>query len=216
MFEIDWNNISPTDSLGLGSAATLSDYDKIISSQSYINSLRSGIKGYQQGKPIISGIKNTAPSFSVDTSYVKRISAFRSLDTKLCGTFSRLERKLVNFNQNITSTCIVQVTQQDLGTTSDNCECLRRILFTKLNDYFAPANVVSRNGNPNMSNFDEADWINVYPSTRNLLINDPSNQNGLNNMCFNVPYKLNVWFMFQTTGSSNGLPINEIIGSYIR
>jgi hypothetical protein len=154
-------------------------------------------------------------------SYTSRVSAFKIVDNnKLCGQFSSLERKLLDFNKNITTSCIVQVTKEDL-VPNDKCECLRRMIFNKLNDYFAPSNLVSRNGNPNKDTFNSSDWINIYPINRTLLQNALLNASNnlsltINNVCLNVPYKLNAWFFFEKTGNSYGQPIYEIVGSYIR
>jgi hypothetical protein len=118
-------------------------------------------------------------------------------------------------------------------------------LFNKLNDYFAPANVVSRNGNPNMATFNSSDWIRMYPVKRTLLQNpltltsdnsfnasaivaqlNVSNATNLtdfaflfsnaNNVCFNVPYKINVVFFYVKAGNVNGNTINNIVGSSVR
>jgi hypothetical protein len=247
MFEIVWANLPPTydDVFNFDNVNTVEQYDNIVSSLGFIKNQRSGIygtsllislidssfqskkitrfikTGYQIGKPLITGILSNS---DVDVSYASRVAAFKIVNNnKLCGQFSSLERQLLDFNRNISTSCIVQITREDL-VPNDKCECLRRMLFNKLNDYFAPSNVVSKNGNPATDTFNKTDWIDIYPLNRNLLKNATTTYDTflrslnltIDNVCLNVPYKLNVWFFFEKTGSSHGLPIYEIVGSYVR
>ena len=180
----------------------------------YFNSNKiSTLIGYTNGLPLITGYKaNLADNTPVNTSYNQRISTYEELrGGKLCGLNSVLERKLINFNQNISSSCIVQLTNNDLTNTL-NCNNLRKILFNKLNDYYAPSNLVSTNGNPNMSIYNSSDWVPVYPSSRYLDLNDSSNDSY---QCINIPYKMNVYFFFSTIGEINKTKVNQIKGTYI-
>jgi hypothetical protein len=231
MFEVKWAYLPDvsTDKLNLNQVMSLSKYDDFLTSQSYLKTIKSGIKGYRIGKPLITGVSNgtdmTEDNF--DISYNKRVSAFKILKSdRLCGTNSKSERQLIEFNRNLTSNCVVQVAKQDLNSVQ-KCECLRRVLFTKLNDYFAPSNYLSKNGNPNFTKFSTDDWLKVFPSIRPLKLNDYSflnnNQSStgldLDNLnyklCMNVPHKIHVWFFFLQSGYFNGESLNEIIGSYI-
>ncbi len=47
MFELKWNHLPNTtyDTLGFNNVVTMSDYDKLITSKTYTDSLKSGIKG---------------------------------------------------------------------------------------------------------------------------------------------------------------------------
>ena len=154
---------------------------------------------------LISGIGPSSNQVAI--SYDNFISYYNSLNGKLCGTLSNLERKLLKFNQNVSSSCVVQLTQSDLYY--QNCQCLRRVVFNKLNDYFAPSNFVSKNGK-----FDKSSWIPVFPSTRNMTALDYSKI--ASGTCPDVPYKLTAYFMYSNVGKSIGEPIYEIIGTYLK
>lgn len=105
-------------------------------------------------------------------------------------------------------------------TTLNKCECLRRRLFLKLNDYFAPATRVSKNGNPNRDTYTETDWLTVYPTNRAILINKYNmteyNAIPIHTNCTNVPYSINVFFFFEQVGYLSGDPLNEIVGAYVK
>ena len=148
------------------------------------------------------------------------------MNGKLCGTLSKLERSQLIFGQNTSSSCIVQVAKSDVAyslnsdnilTQADKCLCLRRILFNKLNDYFAPSNYVSKNGNPDMTSFNASDWLNVYP-TKRLLANQSISNRNISNIytCLDVPSKINVWFFYADVGKLNGTSFYEIVGTYVR
>lgn len=216
MFELKWNYLpeGSADPRDFNSVTSMSDYDELILSQAYLNDQKSGVKGYDVGKPVISGFKNQLDQI-VDISHNQRLSTFKILNGKLCGTVSRLERDLIKFGQNMSSSCVVQVTKQDLGNNLI-CSCLKRIIFKKLNDYFAPSNYVSKNGNPDMTKFTESDWINVYPVNRVLKFNDQNEVDENLNRCSNVPYKISIWFFYADAGRLNGKTINEITGTYVR
>lgn len=189
-----------------------SDYEQYLLSSSYVNSLKSGVLGYIDGKPLISGYKSDITSNDiVNITYNQRISSYKALNSKLCGTNSILERKLVKFNENTSYSCNIQLTQSDL-TTLDNCNKLRKIIFKKINDYFVPSNLVSKNGNPNMTVHNQSDWLKVYPDSRFLNVNDSSFDP---NQCVNMPYKLNIYFFYLPVGESNNQIISEILGTYI-
>ncbi|CAF0843994.1 unnamed protein product [Brachionus calyciflorus] len=213
MFEIKWVNLpnTTTDVFNLDSILSVSEYDDLIQGQEYLKILRSGKKGYVIGKPLISGILSNG---KWDVSYKNRFSTFRTLNGKLCGLNNQQERVLVNFGQNISSSCIVQVTKQDL-INEGKCASLRKIMFEKLNDYFAPSNRISKNGNPNLINFNETiDWLKVFPESRNLVLNNGSNSDGFST-CLQVPYKINLWFFYGDVGKQNGELIKEILGVYV-
>lgn len=172
-------------------------------------------KGYLKGRPIISGYK-LATDTDVNTVYHLRTSGQRLLNGVLCGTIGLSERELIRFGFNTSSSCVVQVAFDDLKS-SLGCLNLKRIVFQKLNSYFAPANYVSKNGNPDSNGFNESDWINVYPSTRTYLNEEIAGQLNFSlNTCLNVPYRINVWFFYQRVGKSNGEEVFEIVGSYVR
>ena len=124
---------------------------------------------------------------------------------------SNLERTEITFNKNISSSCVVRITLEDIRS---RCTCLRRLMFNKMNDYFAPANFVSKNGNPNMTSFNKNDWLDVYPSVRNFR-----EKSGIStdedSVCLQVPYKISVNFYIAQTGRKNGVYFNEIIGTYL-
>ena len=136
-----------------------------------------------------------------------------------------MERQQLLFGQNTSSSCIVQVAKSDLKVKvnnnivvqGDNCQCLKRIIFNKLNDYFVPSNFVSKNGNPNMDIFNSSDWLNVYPSKR-ILSSQSTSDSNLSSIyaCLDVPYKINVWFLYTEAGKSNGSAFYEIVGTYVR
>lgn len=183
---------------------SVADYNNYIYG-SQVTSFRSGLIGYLNGKPIISGYNN-----SVNVDYNQRISYFKTINNKLCGINSILERKIVNFNENITSSCIVQLTKKDLTNTS-NCNALRKIIFNKLNDYFAPANLISKNGNPRTP-YNSTDWINLYPNSRYLSVTDSTDDP---NKCSNIPYKMMIYFFYSPVSISDQITSSEIIGAYI-
>jgi hypothetical protein len=177
------------------------------------------------GKPVISGYQSSSSS-PIDITDGQRISNFKILNGKLCGTLSKLERSQLLFGQNTSSSCIIKVAKSDITysynsnnmlTQPNTCLCLRRILFNKLNDYFAPSNYVSKNGNPNMANFTSTDWVNVYPTNR-VLANQSMNNMNISNIytCLDVPSKINIWFLYANVGKSNGSSFYEIVGTYVR
>jgi hypothetical protein len=177
------------------------------------------------GKPVISGYQSSSSS-PIDITDGQRISNFKILNSKLCGTLSKLERSQLLFGQNTSSSCIIKVAKSDITysynsnnmlTQPNTCLCLRRILFNKLNDYFAPSNYVSKNGNPNMANFTSTDWVNVYPTNR-VLANQSMNNMNISNIytCLDVPSKINIWFLYANVGKSNGSSFYEIVGTYVR
>ena len=148
-------------------------------------------------------------STPVNIDYNQRFSTYSN--NKLCGLNSRSERKLIKFNQNMSSSCIVQLTNSDLTNTA-NCNNLRKIIFYKLNDYYAPSNLVSINGHPNMKIYNSSDWLNVYPASRflNLIDSSPDPYK-----CINIPYKMNVYFFHSKIGTINKTDVNQITGTYI-
>ncbi len=145
----------------------------------------------------------------VNIDYNQRISTYSN--DKLCSLSSRSERKLIKFNQNISSNCFIQLTNSDLTNTA-NCNNLRKIIFNKLNDYYAPSNLVSINGHPNMSVHNSSEWLKIYPSSRFLDLNDSSPDPY---KCINIPYQMNVQFFYSTIGTINKTNVNQITGAYI-
>lgn len=83
-----------------------------------------------------------------------------------------------------------------------------------MNDYFAPSNFVSKNGNPNMTSFNKNDWIDIYPSVRSFKEKSET-ITGDGSVCPQVPYKISVNFYIAQTGRKNGEFFNEIIGTYL-
>ena len=209
-FDLKW--IYDSSSLiNTSSLATVGSYNSLINSQSYLNGLTTGLSGYVTGDSLVSGYKlNTSDTATpVDISYDQRLSAYKILSGNLCGSVSNLERVQLRFNKNVSSGCNVRIASTDL---TYNCVCLRRIIFQKLNDYYAPSNFVSKNGNANMSIFNSNDWLNVYPASR--YFNETSTVNLT--MCPNVPYKMKIDFFFAQSGKKNGQSFNEIIGVHIK
>jgi len=219
MFELVWTYLPPNDVLNLNSITTTDAYDDLFSgedsaSESYLSRQKSGNKGYVIGKPLVSGYYEQT-SNRIDITNTQRISSYKSLNGKLCGTLSTLERSLIRFGQNSSSSCVVRVTKDDINK---NCLCLRRIMFKKLNDYFAPSNFVSKNGNPNIlnGNFDETDWLKVYPEKRIMDVSKDNPNEQLFDQCSNVPSKILISIFHVFSGRSNSESINEIIGVYVK
>lgn len=217
MFELKWNHLpnKTFDTLEFNSLTSVTDYDDLVSSSKFLNNQKSGTKGYTIGKPIISGFRVNGSNTNVDISSNYRLSAYKILNGKLCGTLSKLERETINFGHNKSSSCVVKVTKSDLADNS-TCLCLKRIIFNKLNDYFAPSNLISINGNPNMNEYVESDWLNIYPLNRYLKFTDVAQTDPNTGACLNVPYKLSIWFFYTNAGKSDGKTIREITGTYIR
>lgn len=126
-----------------------------------------------------------------------------------------MERTQIKFNENLNFNCIVQLTKQDL---SNQCSCLKNLLFNKLNDYFVPSNYVSKNGNPDMTQFNSSDWLDINPVTRQFNNAASSNLDNSNveGICPNVPYKIIVTFLYAKAGKASGIDYNEIIGTQLR
>lgn len=217
IFELKWIHDSiPVESI--------TQYNQLIISPGYISNLNNGLQGissnenftdvsgYVNGNVIVSGYRrdNENSTDPVDISYNLRVSTFKSLNGKLCGMVSNLERLEIRFNQNLSSSCLIRVSRPDI---QNNCRCLRNLMFNKINDYFVPANFVSKNGNPNMSAFDKIDWLNIFPATRQL--NDTFNQT-TPTICPDVPYKVSVEFLYARAGKANGTDFNELIGTYLK
>ena len=213
-------------------------------SSAYTVNLKSGTLGYSIGKPLITGYltqstttstqktttTTTESSATIDLSISHSLSALRVLDGKLCGVGKdrRLERDPVRFGYNTSASCVVRVAGADMSSVS-SCRCLKRIIFSKLNSYYAPANYVSRNGNPNMALganvvAQMSDWLSIYPTQRSFDSNfannaDPTTRynNALYGKCEGVPSKLNVWFVYKYVGTvGNGEPVYAITGSYLK
>jgi hypothetical protein len=163
---------------------------------------------------LISGYKSPIDT-SVDISYNLRVSSQRMLNGGICGTVTLAERELIKFGFNTSSSCIVQISKDDLNVEL-GCTNMKRVVFNKLNNYFAPSNFVSKNGNPNMGTFNAADWVNVYPETRTYVNEQQPSLNFSLNTCKNVPFRINAWFFYSHVGKSSGEEIYEIIGSYVR
>lgn len=212
-FETKWIHLpsSSQDNFNLNTIATVSEYDDLITSLDYLKTMRSGHRGYVNGKPIISGFFSNS---NIDISLAKRFSTFRSLNGKLCGQFNQQERILVSFGKNISSTCVVQVAKEDL-IDEDKCKSIRKIMFQKLNDYFVASNRVSKNGRPNLELYNETEWLEVFRSKFNESINDGKDSDGINR-CRNVPYKVNLYLFYGDVGRLNGEVINEILGAYVK
>jgi len=217
LFEIKWlNEKTPVKSIN--------EYNSFVESTEYVNNLKTSLRGiaqsnttvsgYIDGNIIISGVKDENAEKIVDISYNQRISSYKILNGKLCGQYSNQERIQIRFNQNLSSTCFVRLTMEDL---SSRCSCLKNLIFNKLNDYFAPSNYVSKNGAPDMNQFNASEWLNVYPLQR--IFNETSeknlNETELKGFCSSVPYKIIVNFMFARVGKASGIDFNEIIGVYI-
>lgn len=212
-FETKWIHLpSPNqDSFNLNTIASVSEYDDLITSLDFLKTMRSGHKGYVNGKPIISGFFSNS---NIDISLDKRFSTFRSLNGKLCGQYNQQERILVSFGKNISSSCVVQVAKEDL-IDEDKCKSIRQIMFQKLNDYFVASNRVSKNGRPNLELYNETEWLEVFRSKFNESLNDGKNSDGTSK-CRNVPYKVNLYLFYGDVGRLNGEVINEIIGTYVK
>lgn len=212
LFETKWVYLPANqDNFNLNGINTVSDYDKLISGVDYLKSLRSGHRGYVNGKPIISGFLKGS---QIDVSLEKRFSAFRSLNGKLCGQYNQQERQLVSFGKNTSSSCLVQVAKQDL-IDETKCDSIKKIMYQKLNDYFVSSNRISKNGNPNLTVYTQSDWLEVFRSQFNESINNGKNTDGINR-CRNVPYKISLLVFYGDVGRLNGEKINEIFGAYAK
>lgn len=176
------------------------------------------VKGYLWDRPIISGFKSTDPAgpTSVDVSNYLRIGSQRLLNTALCGTIGLSEREPVRFGSNMTATCQVQVSNDDLKTVA-GCNNLRRLVFKKLNSYYVPANVVSKNGNPNITQFVDTDWTSVLPAGERSFVNETSTSLITSlSTCGDVPYRINVFFFYQLVGKTNGENVYQIVSTNVR
>ncbi|RNA01778.1 tectonic-2 isoform X2 [Brachionus plicatilis] len=212
-FETKWVYLpnAAQDPFDLNSIDTVSGYDNLISGEEYFKVMRSGHRGYVDGRPIIAGFFKDS---KIDAAPDKRFSAFRSLSGKLCGQYNQQERILVSFGKNISSSCVVQVAKDDL-IDEKKCGSIRSIMFQKLNDYFVPSNRVSKNGNANVDLYNETEWLEVFRSQFNESMNDGKNSDGINR-CRNVPYKVNLYLFYGDVGRQNGQVINEIFGAYVK
>jgi len=221
LFEVKWLH----DKIQVPS---IGEYNSFIESNDYVKSLKTSLRGVQKlnttnsvsgyidGNIIISGYRPDGPDTAtpVDIAYSQRISAYKILNGKLCGQLSNLERVQIRFNQNLSSTCVVRLTTQDL---SSRCNCLKNLIFNKLNDYFAPSNYVSKNGAPDMGKFTASDWLSVFPVQRmlNNTVDKDLNGTDLKGFCSNVPYKISINFLYAKVGKASGIDFNEIIGTQI-
>ena len=195
----------------------MSDYESYILSDSYINSLRSGVQGYQKGKPIISIVQldETVTNAQIVTAYDQRISTYKTLNGRVCGTIQNLERSLVNYGVNTSTSCIMKVTRNDIA---NSCQCLRRLIFNKLNYYFVPSTHISTNGNPKTASFDSNDWVRIYPTTRTLqpISPDPNDLPSTLSTCQQVPYKATLSLFTSSNGKSNGIAQFQLVGAFLR
>ena len=215
VFELKWIH----DSFNVNS---IGQYNDLVVSSEYLRKMKNGLKGkasnrnntqvsgYIYGSTIVSGYKADKGSKDlVDITYKQRISAFNVLNGKLCGKYSNLERMEIKFNQNLSSSCFVRVTRPEV---EKRCHCLRNLVFNKINDYFVPSNLISRNGNPNMTHFNKSEWVDVFPASRKFQSLNQTTQS----VCPGVPYKVTVEFLYARVGMVGGNDFNELIGTYLR
>jgi hypothetical protein len=212
LFETKW--LHETTAV-LYSVNSITKYDEVIEKYDYIKTIKSGNKGYLYGRPLISGYLNTNNENDlVDISYKNRISTFKMLNGNLCGSHSNLERSIIKFGHNTTSSCMIRLTKKDLSSDS-SCKCLKKIIFDKFNDYYLPSNFISKNGNPNITSYIESEWINIYPKDIRLLKYTNISSDTLNT-CRDVPYKMTLWIFYADVGKTQNEPIYEVVASEVK
>lgn len=141
-----------------------------------------------------------------------RISAFIPNSDNLCGI--NTIRRVVNFGVNTTTTCSLIISAEDF-----RCTCLRKLIFDRLNAYFAPSDYVSKNGNVASFANISTEWLKIVrKNVSSIVYADDSitNSQFSLNTCENIPTAINVWFMFAEVGKSRGQPTNEILATYIK
>jgi hypothetical protein len=221
MFELNWLNepeelettstVPPpvNNNLAINEIKTMEQYDSFMTS----NSIKMNrYSGYQIGNPVIGIFATNETANNQETSQDEITALKLKGESKLCGLFSDIERRNVGFGSNLTSSCIIRLTFLDL---INNCDCLRRVLFNKLNDYFVPFNKLSKDGNPNET-YSTNDWIDVYPLTRQIEDTDLNGElNLFGNQCINVPSKVTLWIFYKMSGKQRGETLSNIVGSQL-
>ena len=122
-------------------------------------------------------------------------------------------RRPINFGVNKTSTC-----QVSININNFHCSCLRKLLFDRLNAYFAPSDYVSKNGNVSSYTTVGLEWLAVKRKNVDDIIYGLYNStNPLSDKnCTNIPSGITVWFLFAEVGKARGQPSNEILATYVK
>jgi hypothetical protein len=166
--------------------------------------------GYFVNKPIISG-KIDSTSGNIDTKFDNRFSSFITNSDNLCGINTL--RRPINFGVNKTSTC-----QVSININNFNCKCLRKLVFDRINAYFAPSDYVSKNGNVSSYKSDGLEWLMVKRKNVDDIIYGIYNSTNTisDKICTDMPSGINVWFLYAEVGKERGQPSNEILATYVK
>ncbi len=122
-------------------------------------------------------------------------------------------RRPINFGVNKTSTCQISV-----NINSFDCSCLRKLVFDRINAYFAPSDYVSKNGNVSSYKSDGLEWLMVKrKNVDNIIYGIYNSTNAISDkICTDMPSGLNVWFLYAEVGKVRGQPSNEILATYVK
>ena len=113
----------------------------------------------------------------------------------------------------MTSNCKISVNVNDFS-----CTCMRKLVFDRLNAYFAPSDYISKNGNVTSYENLGTEWLTVTRQNVNSIIygNYTTTSPFSNKNCTQMPSGINVWFLYAQVGKERGQTINEILATYIK
>lgn len=147
----------------------------------------------------------------MDTRYDYRFSSFLVNTDGLCG--KNTLRRPVKFGVNTTSSCQVSVNINDF-----HCDCLRKLVFDRINAYFAPSDYISKNGNVLSYTHIGLEWLTVTRKNVDKIVYGSYNYTNIlsDKNCTNIPSGITVWFIYSEVGKARGQPSNEILATYVK
>nr|XP_022344655.1 uncharacterized protein LOC111137481 isoform X2 [Crassostrea virginica] len=178
--------------------------------------------GYGFGKPLNSGVRiNSCNVTDNSFQYVNtnRSQQMAVWDTGADGLCFNAGRKMLEFGNDVFTSCLVKLSLQDLS----NCSNIRKTLINRLNNLMK-ADRIGRLGNNNY--FDLAYWINVereniasvcagYLDSLLDVTNNSKLSYEAQGLCVDIISGIHLDIMYAVTGKLNATPIYEVIGAKI-
>ncbi|XP_062613732.1 uncharacterized protein LOC134275462 isoform X1 [Saccostrea cucullata] len=193
-----------------------------IASDNYreVNTAYDRSTGYNLGKTLNSGVQInnvTENTFLyINTNQSQQIAVWDTGADSLCFNAGR---KLIEFGQDVFTSCLVKLSLQDLR----NCSNIRKTLINRLNNLMK-ADKIGRLGNNNYLNL--AYWIDVAREDISAVctgylnsVDDATNNSKLSyeaqGLCVDIISGIHLDVMYAITGKLNATPIHEVIGARI-
>lgn len=184
-----------------GSVPVTSRYSASFFSGDTESKPNSGNPGYQKGRPVIGGIRNTSLENDIILIHRTPIYLWKPVNSGLCSTANV---RPVLFGENSTSGCFFPVSQQNLTECS-----LLRAEVQSLQESLVKVMFVARNGDPDALSL--ADWLNISYETLNA-----SGAENPNSSCTDVPAHLHIYVWSLVTGFVDEIPQKDIKAVQIR